>query len=54
MPGIGSPLTFGGTSQPALSPAPRVGQHSRTVLDDFGFSATEINDLLAAEVVWEG
>ena len=38
----------------ALSPAPRVGQHSRAVLAEFGFGDDEIDRLLADEVVWEG
>ena len=53
-PGLGSPLTLSGISSAALSPAPRVGQHSRAVLAEFGFGDDEIDRLLADEVVWEG
>lgn len=36
---------------PATSPPPRVGQHSVEVLQQFGFSPTEIHNLVAAGVV---
>lgn len=52
-PGIGSPLTLNGRSHAALSPAPRVGEHSVEVLSEFGFSSGEIDGLLDANVVWQ-
>ena len=45
-PMIGLPLHFGGQNQPATAAAPRLGQHTSEVLDEFGFSAAEIGELL--------
>jgi crotonobetainyl-CoA:carnitine CoA-transferase CaiB-like acyl-CoA transferase len=45
-PMIGLPLHFGGQNQPATRAAPRLGQHTSEVLDEFGFSAAEIGELL--------
>ena len=52
--GIGSPITLGGRTEPALSPAPRVGEHSSAVLRDFGFDDAEIAALIEAKVVSQG
>lgn len=45
-PMIGLPLHFGGQNQAATTAAPRLGQHTSEVLDEFGFSAAEIGALL--------
>lgn len=52
--GIGTPLTLDGRTEAALSPAPAVGQHSREVLSDFGFSTEEIDGLVASGTVHQG
>ena len=49
--GIGSPITFDGTSEAAISPAPQVGEHSREVLGELGFGVAEIDALIQAKVV---
>ena len=49
--GIGSPITLDGVTEPATSPAPQVGEHSREVLTELGFDETEINALIEARVV---
>lgn len=36
---------------PAVTPPPRVGQHSRDILAAFGFTADEVHELIAAGVV---
>ncbi|MDO8413467.1 MAG: CaiB/BaiF CoA-transferase family protein [Gallionellaceae bacterium] len=53
--GIGSPVTLNGTiDSPAISAAPRVGQHSTAVLKEFGFNETEISTLIEKGVVQQG
>ncbi|MDB5942709.1 MAG: caiB [Ramlibacter sp.] len=47
-PMIGLPLHFGGQNQPAITAAPRLGQHTKEVLAEFGFSADEVGELLEA------
>jgi crotonobetainyl-CoA:carnitine CoA-transferase CaiB-like acyl-CoA transferase len=48
-PMIGLPLHFSGRNAPATSAAPRLGEHTRAVLAEFGFSASEIEALLAQQ-----
>jgi len=44
--GLGSPVVLNGTiSRHATSIAPKVGQHSREVLSEFGFGDEEIERL---------
>jgi crotonobetainyl-CoA:carnitine CoA-transferase CaiB-like acyl-CoA transferase len=43
---IGFPIHFGGKNCPAVSAAPRLGQHTRDVLSEFYFSSSEIADLI--------
>ncbi|MDM0083600.1 CoA transferase [Variovorax sp. J31P179] len=45
-PMIGLPLHFSGRNAPATTAAPRLGEHSGRVLEEFGFSAAEIRALL--------
>ena len=45
-PMIGLPLHFDGQNNPATTAAPRLGQHTREVLAEFGFGADEIGELL--------
>ena len=45
-PMIGLPLHFSGRNAPATAAAPRLGEHTGTVLEEFGFSAAEIRTLL--------
>jgi len=52
--GIGSPITLDGGSEPRLSAAPRVGQHSSEVLRDYGLTDSEIARLVEQQVVWQG
>lgn len=52
--GLGSPLTFDGHSPARLTPAPSVGEHSRQVLEEAGFSIGEIDGLLAQGVAGQG
>jgi crotonobetainyl-CoA:carnitine CoA-transferase CaiB-like acyl-CoA transferase len=48
---IGSPITLSGKAEAALTPAPRVGEHSCEVLREFGFDDWEISSLLEAQIV---
>jgi len=52
--GIGTPLTLDGKADAAVTPAPRVGEHSEAVLREVGFSAQEIGALTASGVVQQG
>lgn len=52
--GIGNPLTLDGQAEAAVTPAPRVGEHSSAVLRDFGFAEPEIAALVADGVVMQG
>jgi crotonobetainyl-CoA:carnitine CoA-transferase CaiB-like acyl-CoA transferase len=45
-PMIGLPLHFSGRNAPGITAAPRLGQHTQQVLQEFGFSPTEIGALL--------
>lgn len=55
MPGLGSPVNFSGHyGTAAVSAAPGIGQHSREVLGDFGFTDAEVGRLLADGVVHQG
>jgi crotonobetainyl-CoA:carnitine CoA-transferase CaiB-like acyl-CoA transferase len=48
---IGLPLHFDGRSAPATTAAPRLGEHTQQVLAEFGFSASEVGELLKQEYV---
>jgi len=52
--GIGSPLTLSGKAEAALTPAPRVGEHSSAVLREYGFSEADIAALIQARVIQQG
>ncbi len=43
---IGQPIQFDGTPRSVARPPPALGEHSREVLESFGFDATEIAALL--------
>jgi crotonobetainyl-CoA:carnitine CoA-transferase CaiB-like acyl-CoA transferase len=45
------PVNFHGTPATYRRPAPRLGEHTQEILDEFGFCAEEIERLLAAGVV---
>jgi crotonobetainyl-CoA:carnitine CoA-transferase CaiB-like acyl-CoA transferase len=45
-PMIGLPLHFDGRNAPATTAAPRLGQHTDQVLQEFGFTPTEVRELL--------
>jgi crotonobetainyl-CoA:carnitine CoA-transferase CaiB-like acyl-CoA transferase len=47
------PVNFHGTPATYRRPAPRLGEHSREILREFGFPANDIEHLLAAGVVGE-
>ena len=50
-PMIGLPIHFGGRNAVATTAAPRLGEHTGTVLEEFGFSPTEIGELVAQRCV---
>lgn len=50
-PMIGLPLHFNGSNAAAVSAAPHLGQHTRAVLQEFGFSHGEVARLLDAHAV---
>jgi formyl-CoA transferase len=50
---VNSPIEVGGVMKTPISEAPGVGQHSRVVLGEAGFSKTAIDELLALGVVKE-
>lgn len=50
-PMIGLPLHFSGRNAPATTAAPRLGEHTRRVLGEFGFSGPEIAELLERQCV---
>jgi crotonobetainyl-CoA:carnitine CoA-transferase CaiB-like acyl-CoA transferase len=52
-PMIGLPFHFDGRNAPATAAAPRLGEHTAQVLEEFGFDAAEIRELLARECVME-
>ncbi|MDR6538570.1 CaiB/BaiF CoA-transferase family protein [Variovorax soli] len=54
MRGIGTPLTLDGKAEAATMPAPRLAEHSSSVLRDFGFEQEEIAALMASGVVQQG
>jgi len=54
MRGIGTPLTLDGKADAAMMPAPKLGEHSSSVLRDFGFEQHEIAALIASGVVQQG
>jgi crotonobetainyl-CoA:carnitine CoA-transferase CaiB-like acyl-CoA transferase len=45
---IGNPIKLSGSSGVATRPAPRLGEHTREVLADFGYDEPEIDWLIAA------
>lgn len=49
--GVGHPIKFSDLPRPAAKAAPLLGQHSAEVLRDFGFTDTEITQLIAEKVV---
>jgi crotonobetainyl-CoA:carnitine CoA-transferase CaiB-like acyl-CoA transferase len=50
---FGNTIDFSLTPPVVQGPPPIVGQHTREILDQHGFPAEEIEELLAAEVVFE-
>lgn len=53
-PMIGLPFHFDGRNAPATSAAPRLGEHTTRVLEEFGFEGAEIRELLARGCVMDG
>jgi crotonobetainyl-CoA:carnitine CoA-transferase CaiB-like acyl-CoA transferase len=51
---IGCPIKFSATPSSVERPAPMLGQHTSEVLGEFGFSADEIGELLAAGAAVQG
>lgn len=51
---LASPMKLDGERQVAPARAPRVGEHSRAILAEYGFSVGEIDALCAANVVVDG
>ena len=51
---VGSPICFNGRTEPVTTPAPRVGEHTTAVLQEFGFEEDEIAALLAQNVIAQG
>jgi crotonobetainyl-CoA:carnitine CoA-transferase CaiB-like acyl-CoA transferase len=50
-PMIGLPLHFSGRNAPGTTAAPRLGQHTQQVLQEFGFSPPEIGALMQQHCV---
>jgi crotonobetainyl-CoA:carnitine CoA-transferase CaiB-like acyl-CoA transferase len=50
-PMIGLPLHFSGRNAPATTAAPRLGEHTRQVLEELGFSSSEVDELLERQCV---
>ena len=46
-----SPIRFPGTDDGPKGPSPQPGQHSRSVLEQIGYSDAEITDLLAKKII---
>jgi crotonobetainyl-CoA:carnitine CoA-transferase CaiB-like acyl-CoA transferase len=53
-PMIGLPMHFSGRNAPATGAAPRLGQHTALVLEEFGFAPAEIRGLLEKHCVLQG
>jgi crotonobetainyl-CoA:carnitine CoA-transferase CaiB-like acyl-CoA transferase len=52
--GLGMPINLDDNVKPyAVSPAPRVGQHTRDIMTEFGYSAAEIDALKACGAVFQ-
>jgi crotonobetainyl-CoA:carnitine CoA-transferase CaiB-like acyl-CoA transferase len=51
---IGCPIKFSATPSGVTRPAPMLGQHTSEVLEEFGFGADEIRELLAAGAAVQG
>jgi crotonobetainyl-CoA:carnitine CoA-transferase CaiB-like acyl-CoA transferase len=52
--GLGLPINLNDNVKPyAVSAAPRVGQHTRDILQQFEFTADEIESLLACGAVYQ-
>ena len=52
-PMIGLPMHFDGRNAPATSAAPRLGQHTGQVLQEFGFAPAEVRELLDQQCVMQ-
>jgi alpha-methylacyl-CoA racemase len=48
---LGTPITLDGKAEAAMAPAPQVGEHSRAVLRELGYSEAEIDALIEAKAV---
>jgi crotonobetainyl-CoA:carnitine CoA-transferase CaiB-like acyl-CoA transferase len=48
---VGNPIKFSGLPQQPARPAPLLGEHSKSILREFGFSDGEIDDLIRDHVV---
>ena len=48
---VDHPLNQEGLPRKPLTPAPEIGEHSREVLAEFGFSDSEIDQLAADGVI---
>ncbi|MFQ5994542.1 MAG: CaiB/BaiF CoA transferase family protein [Acidiferrobacterales bacterium] len=48
---IGAPVKFSATPGGVQRGAPVLGEHTREVLDEYGYSANEIEDLIASSIV---
>jgi crotonobetainyl-CoA:carnitine CoA-transferase CaiB-like acyl-CoA transferase len=49
-----NPTTWSATPLPALRPAPRLGEHSREVLREVGYTDAQISEMLAAHITTAG
>lgn len=52
--GVGHPIKFSQLPRPAAKPAPELGEHSREILLEFGFTHPEIDSLISQGVVRVG
>jgi crotonobetainyl-CoA:carnitine CoA-transferase CaiB-like acyl-CoA transferase len=48
---VGCPVHFSATPTAVTRPAPMLGEHTRTLLRDYGYSDSEIDDFVANGVV---
>ncbi|MFK7966278.1 MAG: CaiB/BaiF CoA transferase family protein [Burkholderiaceae bacterium] len=51
---IGNPVKLSASPGSSDRPAPRFGEHTRDVLEEFGFAAADIDELISAGVVHQG
>jgi crotonobetainyl-CoA:carnitine CoA-transferase CaiB-like acyl-CoA transferase len=51
VPYLGNPCKISGITQVDLSPSPKLGEHSAEILQEIGYSNTEIRKLIQSGIV---